>query len=224
MDQIKPSKNFTLSRESINAALDAFRAGRSVGEATQEVAQVISSRSGDRSAAPVRAPSQEPKSSSKGPHSRASKPSGRSKPRAASQPPAASQSGQSSVLTSSELVVTREQCWVVLPIGAEVTPATTDAPPKSAKAVPAEGVVSGDGGVVALASEVAPAVEDEAGPTDGVIYKGEAKSGSDPAASHPQEATAGDAVTPRGVAGKRALPSDAPVAAPAPKRSRASRQ
>ncbi|XP_043814063.1 uncharacterized protein LOC122723984 [Manihot esculenta] len=32
MDQIKPPKNFTLSRESMNAALDALLAGRSVGE------------------------------------------------------------------------------------------------------------------------------------------------------------------------------------------------
>ncbi|XP_021629665.1 uncharacterized abhydrolase domain-containing protein DDB_G0269086-like [Manihot esculenta] len=45
MDQIKPPKNFTLSRESMNAALDALRAGRSVGETTQRVAEVISTRS-----------------------------------------------------------------------------------------------------------------------------------------------------------------------------------
>ncbi|XP_043813728.1 uncharacterized protein LOC122723882 [Manihot esculenta] len=44
MDQIKPPKNFTLSRESMNAALDVLRAGRSVSEATQEVAQVSAAR------------------------------------------------------------------------------------------------------------------------------------------------------------------------------------
>ena len=148
MDKIKPPKNFTLSRESMKAALDAFRAGRSMSKATQEVAQVISSRSAGRPAAPALAPSLASRPSSKGPHSRASKPSGHNKPRAASRPPAASQSRQSSVLTSSELTVTREQCGVVLPIGAEVTPATTDAPPKSVEAVPTEGVVSGDGGAV----------------------------------------------------------------------------
>ncbi|XP_021623915.1 transcriptional regulatory protein AlgP-like [Manihot esculenta] len=218
MDKIKPPKNFTLSQESMNAALDAFRAGRSMGEATQEVAQVISSRSAGRPAAPALAPSLASRPSSKGPHSRASKPSGCNKPRAASRPPAASQSRQSSVLTSSELAVTREQRGVVLPTGAEVTLATTDAPPKSAEAVPTEGVVSRDGGAVALASEVAPAVEEEAGPTGGVISKGEVRSGSASAASRPQEATVGDVVAPRGVASKRALPSDAPAAAPAPKR------
>lgn len=44
MEQIKPPKNLVLSRESMNAALDALRAGLSVKEATQEVAKTISIR------------------------------------------------------------------------------------------------------------------------------------------------------------------------------------
>ncbi|XP_043817308.1 uncharacterized protein LOC122724979 [Manihot esculenta] len=44
MDKNKPPKNFTLSRESMKAALDTFRAGRSMSEATQEVAQASGSQ------------------------------------------------------------------------------------------------------------------------------------------------------------------------------------
>ena len=45
MDQIKPPKNLILSRKSMDAALDALLAGQSVKEATQRVAEVISSES-----------------------------------------------------------------------------------------------------------------------------------------------------------------------------------
>ncbi|XP_043815321.1 uncharacterized protein LOC122724429 [Manihot esculenta] len=44
MDKIKPLKNFVLSRESKRVALDAFRAGRSVTDATREVVQIITPR------------------------------------------------------------------------------------------------------------------------------------------------------------------------------------
>ncbi|XP_021624753.2 golgin subfamily A member 6-like protein 2 [Manihot esculenta] len=76
MDKIKPPKNFTLSRESMKAALGAFRAGRFMSKATQDVAQVISSRSAGRSAHPAPASSRAPKLSSRG--VRTSKPSSRS--------------------------------------------------------------------------------------------------------------------------------------------------
>ena len=45
MDKIKPPKNFVLSWESMRAALDAFRAGQSVADATRKVVQIISPRS-----------------------------------------------------------------------------------------------------------------------------------------------------------------------------------
>ncbi|XP_021603177.2 uncharacterized abhydrolase domain-containing protein DDB_G0269086-like [Manihot esculenta] len=48
MDQIKPSKNLILSRESMNTALDTLRAGRSGKKATQEVAKTISTRTPPR--------------------------------------------------------------------------------------------------------------------------------------------------------------------------------
>ncbi|XP_021631901.1 uncharacterized protein LOC110629302 [Manihot esculenta] len=83
MDNIKAPKNFTLSRESMNAALDALRAGRYVSEATQEVAQVISSRSASRFVLPAPASSRAPKPSSRG--VRSSRPSSRSRPSSAPQ-------------------------------------------------------------------------------------------------------------------------------------------
>lgn len=42
MEKIKPPKNFTMSRENMKATLEAFRAGRSVADVTQEVFHAIS--------------------------------------------------------------------------------------------------------------------------------------------------------------------------------------
>ncbi|XP_043815636.1 uncharacterized protein LOC110623700 [Manihot esculenta] len=76
MDQIKPPKNLILSRESMNAALDALLTGQSVGEATQRVAEVISSRSATQPPPPP-VSSRAPRPSSR--HSKSSWPSSRSR-------------------------------------------------------------------------------------------------------------------------------------------------
>ncbi|XP_043806657.1 uncharacterized protein LOC122721798 [Manihot esculenta] len=73
MDQIKPPKNLILSRESMDAALDILLVGRSVGEATQKVAETISSRSAIRPPPPPPVSSQASKPSSR--RSRSSRPS-----------------------------------------------------------------------------------------------------------------------------------------------------
>ncbi|XP_043814066.1 uncharacterized protein LOC122723987 [Manihot esculenta] len=93
MDQIKPPKNLILSRESMNAALDALLAGQSVGEATQRVAEVISSRSATRPPPPP-ASSQAPRPSSR--RSKSSRPSSRSRSSSASQSSQAPQSRRAS--------------------------------------------------------------------------------------------------------------------------------
>ncbi|XP_043808344.1 uncharacterized protein LOC122722225 [Manihot esculenta] len=81
MDQIKPPKNFTFSWESMNAALDDLLARRFVGEATQRVVEVISSKSASRP--PVPTPSRAPKPSSRS--SKSSRPSSRSRSSSAPQ-------------------------------------------------------------------------------------------------------------------------------------------
>ena len=73
MEQIKPPKNFVLSCESMNAALDALRAGLSVKEATQEVAKTISIRTMNKT--PALPSGRASKPSSRG--ARSSRPSSR---------------------------------------------------------------------------------------------------------------------------------------------------
>ncbi|XP_021609057.1 uncharacterized protein LOC110612586 [Manihot esculenta] len=90
MDQIKPPENLVLSRESMNAALDALRAGRRILEASKEVARVISSRTVSRPPAP--ASSRAPKPSSRS--TKSSRPSSRSRPSSANQSSQAPKSTQ----------------------------------------------------------------------------------------------------------------------------------
>ncbi|XP_043808393.1 uncharacterized protein LOC122722256 [Manihot esculenta] len=93
MDQIKPPKNLILSRESMDAALDALLAGQSVKEATQRVAEAISSRSVTRPPPPP-ASSQAPRPSSR--RSKSSRPSIRSRSSSAHQSSQAPQPRRSS--------------------------------------------------------------------------------------------------------------------------------
>ncbi|XP_043804867.1 uncharacterized abhydrolase domain-containing protein DDB_G0269086-like [Manihot esculenta] len=93
MDQIKPPKNLVLSQESMNAALDALRAGRRVSEATEEVAQVISSRTVSRP--PTKASSRAPKTSSRG--SKSSRPSSRGRSISVPKPTLESRSNKASI-------------------------------------------------------------------------------------------------------------------------------
>ncbi|XP_043817062.1 uncharacterized protein LOC122724914 [Manihot esculenta] len=90
MDQIKPPKNLVLSRESMNAALDALRAGLHVSEVAEEVAQIVSSRKVSRP--PARASSRAPKPSSCGAGS--SRPSSRGRSTSAPKPAQESRSNQ----------------------------------------------------------------------------------------------------------------------------------
>ena len=92
MDEIKPPKNLVLSRESMNAALDALLAGRPVPEVAAEVARVVSTRKVNRPLA--RAPSRAPKSSSHGARPSRSSRHGRSAP--ALKPVQEAKSGQGS--------------------------------------------------------------------------------------------------------------------------------
>lgn len=107
---------------------------------------------------------------------------------------------------------------------AEAIPSSTDVLKESAEIIPIESGVSEGGGEVALASEVAPAIETEAAPTGGDTSKGGAKSRPTPAASRPKRATASDAVALKGVAGKRAPPSEAIPEAPTSKKARGSQR
>ncbi|XP_043808996.1 uncharacterized protein LOC122722383 [Manihot esculenta] len=72
IDQVKPPKILTLPRGSLNVASDALLVGRSAGWVTQQVVEVISSRSSGRSPPPALA--QAPESSFQGAGS--SRPSG----------------------------------------------------------------------------------------------------------------------------------------------------
>ncbi|XP_043808370.1 uncharacterized protein LOC122722240 [Manihot esculenta] len=92
MDQIKPPKNLVLSRDSMNAALDALRAGRRVSEVVDEVAQIVSSKKVSRPRA--KASSRAPKPSSHG--AKSSRPSGRGRSAPALKPVQESKSGQGS--------------------------------------------------------------------------------------------------------------------------------
>lgn len=87
----------------MRAALDAFWAGQLVADATREVAQIISSRSLDRTIPPAPISSHAPKPSSK--DSRASRDSCRSRSRSSPQSPKVSRSEQAPILTSQGLMV-----------------------------------------------------------------------------------------------------------------------
>ncbi|XP_021593075.1 uncharacterized abhydrolase domain-containing protein DDB_G0269086-like [Manihot esculenta] len=123
MDQIKPPKNLILSRESMNAALDALRAGRSVKEATQEVARTISARTVSKPLAPPS--SRAPKPSTRGARS-ARSPSSRSS--SAIQPPRASRSQR----TFAEGAKKAPKHTAMSSAGAELARADSTLPPTDA--------------------------------------------------------------------------------------------
>ncbi|XP_021616555.1 nucleolar and coiled-body phosphoprotein 1-like [Manihot esculenta] len=214
MDKIKPLKNFVLSRESMRAALDAFRAGQSVADMTREVAQVISPKSVGRTIPLAPVSSHTPKPSSEDPSSRASKSSGRSRPSSSPRSPKVSKSKRA------------------------LAPASEGAPREKIEVVPTEeGALQGEGeviptkegdlqseGEVALASEAAPIIGAEVAPVSKGASKEGAKSKSIPAAS-PRKKTSDDSdIAIKGATGKRASSSEAPAVPPAPKKARASKQ
>lgn len=56
MDNLKPPKNFTLSRESMKATLDAFKAGKTVANVTGEVFQAVAHAAAIWTTTPTLAP------------------------------------------------------------------------------------------------------------------------------------------------------------------------
>ncbi|XP_043815433.1 MAP7 domain-containing protein 1-like [Manihot esculenta] len=210
MEKIKAPKNFTLSRESMNAALDALRAGRSVGETTQRAAKVISSRSAGRPAAPALVPSRASRPSSRG--VRTSRPPRRSGSSSAPQSAQAPRSPQTSTAGTKKApkvtARTTEGTELVradsaLPSGdvseERLETSTTDerVPEGGMEIIPAGESVQG------ASVEVAPVIEEgEPGPINEVVSKGAVK----------------------GAGSKRPPPSKVPTPAPASKKSRTSKR
>ncbi|XP_043813698.1 uncharacterized protein LOC122723864 [Manihot esculenta] len=203
MDQIKPPKNLVLSRESMNAALDALRAGRRILEATEEVARVISSRTVSRPPAPTS--SRAPKLSSRS--TRSSRPSSRNRPSSASQSSQAPKSTQVAVPRKEgtpqitvgsveDIELVREDLAVPSEGISEEVPGTHPVDVNAPEGEKETSLAGGD--IQGAVTEVAPVIE------------GVGPSPID------DEAVAEE------VGSKRPPPSNAP--APAPKRSRASQR
>ncbi|XP_043815052.1 rootletin-like [Manihot esculenta] len=233
MDQIKPLKNFTLSRESMNVALDALLAGRSVGEATQEVAEVISSRSASRPPAPASTRASKP--SSRG--TKSSRPSSRS--RSSSVPQTAQAPRSQRVSTEGAKKAPR-----VTPRPVEDTE-----PVKTKPALPSDSIsgerleaptseervleggtkiIPAGEGVQGAPVEAAPVTEKrEPGPVNEVVSQGTvegAESGSIEVVPPQEKSSAASKGPAKGVGSKRPPPSKALAPAPVSKKARASRR
>ncbi|XP_043807316.1 uncharacterized protein LOC122721962, partial [Manihot esculenta] len=204
-DKVKPPKNFVLSRESMRAALDTFRAGRSMADTTREVAELISPMSVGRSMHPVPASSRAPRSSSKGSRSGVSKSSSRGRSSSSPRPPVVSKSRLDSAPASKEPII-KELAKDVQPLWIEVVSTSEGAASETFEDVPATGVVpqssteviSAEGGASEGAGEFVLAGEGvlEAGVEVVSVGRGASKDGAKPksilAAAHAK--TAGDGV------------------------------
>ncbi|XP_043811063.1 uncharacterized protein LOC122723326 [Manihot esculenta] len=204
MDQIKPPKNLVLSRESMNAVLDALRAGRHVSEATEEVAQVISSRTVSRP--PALTSSRAPKSSSRG--AKSSRPSSRSRSSSAVPSSQALASRRVSVPRAEET----PQIAIGLVEGVELA--------KKDLAVPSGGISEEMPGTC-LADVSGPGGEKETSPAGGDI-RGDVTEVA-PVIEEGGSGPANDEVVVEEVGSKRPPPSEEPAPAPTRKKSRASK-
>ncbi|XP_021612899.1 uncharacterized abhydrolase domain-containing protein DDB_G0269086-like [Manihot esculenta] len=191
----------------MNAVLDALRARRSVSEDTQEVAQVISSRSAGQSILPTPASSRAPKPSSRG--VRFSRPSSRRK---------SSSAPQSSQAPRSQRASTE---------GAKKAPRVTARPVEGTELVRTDSALS-SGDVPEERFETS-ATEERApeGGMEVILASGcvqEAPIEVAPVTKGVEPRPVDDEGAVERVGSKRPPPSEAPASAPVPKRSRASRR
>ncbi|XP_043809830.1 uncharacterized protein LOC122723105 [Manihot esculenta] len=221
MDKIKPPKNFTLSQESMNAALDALRAGRSVSEATQEVAQVISSRSAGRSVHQLlpELPSRAPRGI------KSSKPSSRSSSSTLPRSSRATGSCQTaSARTEVAPKVTDRPAEGFELVRADAALSFGDAPEESLEASSADRrAPEGEVEVIPASESVPGAAVEVASVIEGIPREeGESRSVDD--ILPPEKVLDVPESAVEKAASKRPLPSDVPAPVPVPKMFQASRR
>ncbi|XP_021594472.1 cytochrome c1-like [Manihot esculenta] len=205
MDRIKPPKNLILSWESMDAALDALLVGQSVKEATERVAEVISSRVITR--LPPPASSQAPRLSSR--RSKSSRPSSHSRSSSAHQSSQAPRPQRSSTERREEAP------RVIFEVAEETGLARADPilPPVDASAVGLE---------VSITEEGAPGKRKEIILIDEDVQ--EAPSGDAPIPDEVGSGLASDGGVIEKAGDKRPASPETSAPAPARKKSRASKE
>ncbi|XP_043805268.1 uncharacterized protein LOC122721494 [Manihot esculenta] len=210
MDQIKPPKNLILSRESMNTALDALRAGRSMKEATQEVAKTISTKTVGKPLAP-------PSSRAPKPSTRGTRParSHSSRSSSAIQPPRASRSPQTSAEGAKKAPKDTAGSSVgAEPEGANSTLPFGEAPEERIETPVTEETAPGDEARVILMDEdVREAAGEDALVIRDILVKATETRVAEDALPQKESSGVSEEVSGR-MASKRPLHSDAPASAP----------